>query len=252
MVERRALLLQAKKINRIPAAPDNKNQWHLYARWPKFKYAARSGALRGKSRYIKEPDMHDAAKYLLLGSAGVNYPSMEHTPIISALRGYPGLLQHYTAHPTNPLLSHYRLFADELFHFLIGNAGKTFIAPPATRARGWDRVIDDLITETATRKTKCFLRRNSSYGSSSGGKSFSSYGSSSGDKPITTSNKFPRGQGVLCFLGPSGQSNHFLLAGGHVLADSNEPPHVPEEWPQGEDEGGGISIIEAVVGVSQQ
>ena len=43
---RSALLLQAKKIRSIPASPDNKNQHHLYAKWPPFEYVWSTNALR--------------------------------------------------------------------------------------------------------------------------------------------------------------------------------------------------------------
>lgn len=71
--EKRALLLQAKKVDSVPARPDNENQWHLYEKWPRFTYAARSGGLKGKTRHVNEPDMYDAAKYLLIGQGSAVY-----------------------------------------------------------------------------------------------------------------------------------------------------------------------------------
>src|SRR5690606_27105866 len=117
---RRALLLQAKKVKRVPVKPDNANQWHLYEKWPPFTYAARSGALQGKSRSIKEPDMYDAAKYLLIGAGSHNlhyddWPLCWH---------WPDVCLHHTAQPTTPEISRYKCFAGELMGFLLGNGGK--------------------------------------------------------------------------------------------------------------------------------
>ncbi|MHB8679671.1 MAG: hypothetical protein ACYC7G_08055 [Rudaea sp.] len=152
--ERRALLLQAKK-DRIPATPDNPNQWHLYERWPQFTYTARSGRLKGKKRHIREPDMYDAAKYLVISA----YATAHHShgtccvdwPFFWLYHG-PEIYSHHTAQPTKPEISRYRCFVGELLEFLVGNAGKVF-DKPALRSRGWNRVIYDLIEETARAKT---------------------------------------------------------------------------------------------------
>ncbi|GAB3390706.1 hypothetical protein [Lysobacter fragariae] len=237
--ERRALLLQAKKVDRIPATPDNKNQWHLYEQWPRFTYAARSGGLTGKKRRIKEPDMYDAAKYLLIDSD----PTARHWHQMCCvdwpfhqLNRWPGTCIHSTAQPTVPEISRYRCFVGELVDFLVGNTGKVF-AKPAARTRGWNRVVHDLIGETAKAKT-IFMGRTAQQSSTSA-----------------------RGSGVL-FLALADQADFFLVAGdggpgasnGSQNApgergkngDGNGSHDVPTEW--GEDgDGGGISIVEVIV-----
>lgn len=225
VVERRALLLQAKKVNSVPATPDNDNQWHLYERWPAFTYALRSGGLTGKPRYINEPDMYEAAKYLLIGDGSsasrrhctrcMGWPFHWHHPWLNSCF-------HHTAQPTKPEISRYRCFADELVSFLAGNAGKVF-AKPKPRTRGWDRVIQDLIAETANAKTIYAGRA------------------------IGQSTSAMRGNGVL-FCSFTGQSNFSFFGGDddRRVNNSNEPPDVPSEWNSDYD-GGGISIIEFVV-----
>ena len=222
--ERRALLLQAKKADSIPATPDNQNQWHLYEQWPQFTYSPRSGRLTGKSRHIKEPDMYDAAKYLLIGTDAaarhwhrmccVGWP-------FHRFYHWPEICVHQTAQPTKPEISRYRCFIGELVEFLAGNAGKVF-DKPASRTRGWNRVIYDLITETAKAKT-IFMGR-----------------------AAQQSGKSVRGSGALSFMTPTKQSAHFLVADGNDATNSNIPPDVLNIWSQEED-GGGISIIEVVV-----
>jgi hypothetical protein len=225
VVERRALLLQAKKVNRVPKKPDNDNQWYLYERWPAFKYELRSGGLTGKSRHINEPDMYEAAKYLLIGNGSfaspwhctccMGCPFHWHHPRLKSCF-------HYTAQPTKPEISRYRCFVDELVSFIAGNAGKVF-AKPKPRTRGWDRVIHDLIAETAKAKTI--------YAGRATGQSTSAM----------------RGNGVL-FYSFTGQSNFSFFGGDddRVVNNSDEPPDVPNEWNDDYD-GGGISIIEFAV-----
>lgn len=221
--EKRALLLQAKKADSIPAVPDNKNQWHLYEQWPLFTYAARSGGLTGKKRHIKEPDMYDAAKYLLICTNPVApwqappccitwpYYGLYHWPLKCAIS---------TAQPTKPEIGRYQCFAHELVGFLIGNAGKYF-NEPAPRTRGWDRVIQDLITETA-KATTIFMGR------------------AAGQTTRST-----RGSGVL-FMITAKQSDFFSVAFGGESTSSREPPDIPREWQSDDDTSGGISIIEVI------
>lgn len=236
--ERRALLLQAKKVDGIPTTPDNKNQWHLYEQWPRFTYASRSGDLTGRSRRIKEPDMYDAAKYLLINSSAAARYHFEIEGPCYWYHGWPEVCMPLTAQPTKPEISRYRCFLNEIVEFLAGNAGKAF-DKAMPRTLGWNRVIKDLIDETAKAKT-IFMGR------AAGGTA-----------------KSTRGSGVLyCAL--VNQVDHFLVVGSadpgkdtHSRAtddwpkDGSEgndifPPQVPNEWPEDGD-GGGISIIEFVV-----
>lgn len=229
IAERRAFLLQAKKAKRIPTTPDNKNQWHLYEQWPGFTYAAGSGGLKGKSRRIKEPDIYEAAKYLLIGQGSSRHGGPSNCFI--CLRSYccPGCLEicrHYTAHPTAPEIGHYRCFANELVEFIQGNAGKTF-AKPKPWTRGWDRVIQDLIVDTAKAKTVYAARATGQ------------------------STPAMRGAGNLCFsmLSRSPVAQHhflpFLRDNLDAANNFDGPPNVPADWAS--DDNGGISIIEFVV-----
>lgn len=226
VVERRALLLQAKKADSIPAVPDNQNQWHLYEQWPQFTYAARSGRLKGQSRHVTEPDMYDAAKYLLIGSQTsachwslrcIGWP-------FYLLPNWPDICYHHTAQPTKTEISRYRCFAGELLDFLVGNAGKVFIDPPPS-VNGWHQVIHDLIEETK-QATSIFMGRATGQ-----------------------TGKSARGTGRL-FMAPNGHANFFLVADAKGTGDSNDPPEGPNEWLQGND-GSGISVIEVIVEQSE-
>lgn len=221
--EKRALLLQAKKADNIPAKPDNENQWHLYEKWPRFTYAARSGGLTGKTRHIKEPDMYDAAKYLLIGQGPAAYrPYARCVWPFHWLFWEPESCHHYTAQPTAPEIGRYRCFANELVEFISGNAGKDFVKP-RPRTRGWDRVIEDLIAETA--------KANTIY-----------TGRAKGNAAPA-----PRGNGVLFFS--LAKPTSFSLFGDDFsggTTNSDEPPKVPSEW-GGDSDGRGISVIEIVV-----
>lgn len=222
--ERRALLLQAKKADSIPTIPDNPNQWHLYEQWPRFTYAARSGGLTGKARHIKEPDMYDAAKYLLIGTdvAALYWHRMCCVDwSLHWHHHWPGSCIHHTAQPTKPEISRYRCFVGELVEFLVGNAGKIFDRP-ASRTRGWNRVIHDLIAET-TKAKAIFMGR-------------------AAQQPTT---RYPRGTGMM-FMTSAISSDFFMVAGDGGMGDITEPPEVPNEWGN-EGDGGGVSIIEVVV-----
>ncbi|CDQ12148.1 conserved protein of unknown function [Acidithiobacillus ferrivorans] len=228
VVERRALLLQAKKSDSIPATPDNKNQWHLYEQWPSFTYAINSGLLKGKKRHIKEPDMYDAAKYLLIGQC-VAPSNCRHMccvgwPCHLLYKFHSDICCHYTAQPTKPEISRYRCFAEEIVDFLAGNAGKVFIYPPQRpRLNGWHKVIRDLIDETAKAKSVLIGRA------------------------AGVSGKKERGNGTLSFMISTTQSPYYLVVDGNGTANSDTtPPKVPRDWSQGDD-GRGISIIEVIV-----
>src|SRR5690606_17974527 len=102
-----------------------------------------------------------------------------------------------------------------------GNAGKVF-AKPKPRTRGWDRVIHDLISETA--------------------KAITIYAGRAAGKSIPAI----RGSGDL-FCSLAEQSVFSLPSGGNVVANnSSEPPNVSADRKDDDNEGG-ISVIEFVV-----
>ena len=130
--ERRALLLQAKKATQIPTSPGNPNQHHLYANWPSFTYVQSGPTLNGKTRHIKGPNLYSGTKYFLIGK----------NPVAGEL---------WFAEPSHPKLSAYRCFYQELLDFIIGNTGRQYQKPPPKYTRGWDRVIQDLLKQTAVK-----------------------------------------------------------------------------------------------------
>lgn len=167
--------------------------------------------------------MYEAAKYLLIASdpAARCWNQMWH--VDWPYHQFPhrlGVFSHYTAHPTNPELSRYRCFASELIEFLIDDAGKAF-DKPKSRTRGWDRVIQDLIDETSKARTIFMERATKKIG-----------------KPT-------KGSGVL-FMSLPNDSSFFSILHGVKAGELIKRPDVPEAW-GGDDDGGGISIIEVVI-----
>jgi hypothetical protein len=213
VINRRALLFQAKKAEYIPVPHPDKKQWYLYANWPEFTYkrGGSSEKLNGAPRRIVEHDMYDAVKYLLIYENG-------------EIRWYDRLcLEPYiiesnaiTAQPTCPELSRYQCFDREIANLIIGNAGKPFCYQPPADDKGWNRVICDIINITACHKSKYFKGR--------------------GDK---------RGQGDLCYI-TEFLSPYSIF--GFLQAGNNFGGQPPGDVEIGEpNEGGGVSIIEITV-----
>lgn len=237
--DQRALLMQAKKIKKLPARPDknNPNQWHLYANWPPFTYAESSGSLTGLARDLSNTHMCNAAKYLLIGDQHtLKYLDRLHcplcfecgpnfTPYCEVLDYYP---YHYlmggilTAVPWQKTFSHYNHCFTELVNFIVSRAGKPF-KKPKPGDKGWDQVIEDLIT-TPANLTSIYC----------------GHAASVDDK------------------GPRGNLSHFLKdhsifaeKGEIKVADFNDgPPRNIEPWPEGSNgENAGISRMEIIVSI---
>jgi len=217
--DRRALLLQAKKTSGIPATPDNASQHHLYATWPTFTYVRSGPRLNGKKRHVRVPNPYSGAKYFLIGERPV--PGYCHNPL-AHLIGIHEECQLHLAEPTQPTISAYRCFFQEMLDFILGNTGREYLTPPPNRTRGWDRVIEDLLNQTA--------RRESAYTRRAG-----IIGGLRGQALIFTAGEFGAG-GVLV-----GRIPATLL---QRREDDIPPTETPENWPEGE--GGGVSIIEFV------
>jgi len=229
--EQRALLLQAKKFQDPHKTPDNPNQHHLYDVWPTFEYVRSTPALNGKKRHITGNDVHLGTKYLLIRDyAGCKVDCPSPDCMYPTCAG--DCLSLMTAHPTNPKLSHYRDFRNELLEFILGNAGKEYVSPPPKRTRNWDKVIEDLTTISAER-VSLWMRRASSGTSSTRGQQLS---------------RIQRGQ---MHFSTGISSRHSQLA--HVGFPRqgewyDEPPSVPPiEFDNEEYKDGGVSIIEFVV-----
>ncbi|WP_320170459.1 hypothetical protein [Maridesulfovibrio sp.] len=234
ITKQNALLLQAKKGNKYSKA-DNKNQWHLYSNWPPFIYGRRSGYLMGEQRYICEPDMYDAAKYLFINGAGcAEQYELEKVELRHQIRcDNCGLL---TAQPTTPKLSRHQCFIHELFNFIQGNAGKPYDTSRLGKG-GWDQVVNDLISATKDRVSVFTDRASASFDAMTFQKS-----------------------GVF-LAGAS--SKHSLLKecydmqSSHNFSDHNSndgPPNFDGGWPEEPDypeDSGGVSIVEFIVNAEE-
>lgn len=222
----RAMLLQAKKFQKLPATPGNQNQHHLYALWPFFEYTRSTEALNGQRRHIFGPDIYDAAKYLLIADGTQSGCAKFPTCLSIGCGCFMSCLSSYclmTAHPSWPDLSHYRCFVTELVDFILGDAGKKFKAP-YWNDKNWNKVIQDL-TEITGARVSAYMRRAS--------------GCLAKDNRGNTQ-AFTRGsKDVFSFLIEDWDKN---------IDQSEIPPEVPDNRnSDGDDERGGISIISFVV-----
>ena len=220
VTERRAMLLQAKKANRIPTRPDNPNQLYLYTNWPAFEYVRSTPHLNGRKRFLYEWGMYNAAKYLLIGDRHGIYPCFHWD---CGPFGCPCFSM--TAQPGDPELSHYRCFCGELVDMILGNAGKHYTSPPPKWNRHWDRVIEDLTKVTAARTSKYMAR------------------ASRGARDL-------RGQVKIFCLGTGSMHKESALADAGMPEDLfKEEADRPTEMVFDENDrfSGGISIIEFVV-----
>ena len=68
ITNRRALMLQAKKVSSYSIKPDNVNQHYLYATWPSFEYTRSTEELNGKGRCVTGLDLYNATRYLLINN----------------------------------------------------------------------------------------------------------------------------------------------------------------------------------------
>lgn len=216
--QRKAMLLQAKMFDSLPARPDNPNQHQLYREWPPFQYQAQY--LRGVNngnRRIADQDIYSSAKYLLLAK----------NPKDCCKPFYFWPWKYYcaiTAQPTSEL-SHHTCFIEELLQFVLGDRGKEFLDKSSlpTTEIGWSRVINDLLESIAVKTTKKMQNAV--------------------DNPKGT-----RGYGVLKF----GQKLNFLNLYTQDVAiwqtDDQDPPSEIPPWPENsDDDEGGISVIEFVL-----
>lgn len=224
---RSALLLQAKKLTSVPQIPDNKNQHHLYAKWPAFEYGHATAKLNGQRRHIRGLDIFSACQYLLLFRNSCLCTSYLQDPLSSLCSVGHCAQGALIAHPTEPALSHYRCFVGEIVYFVFGEAGKRYKVPPHHRDKNWNKVIEDLTTITAE-SVSVYMDK------------------ASGSKSTT------RGS-CLCFL--SGEISGILggrfsedVRTSKVLVKDGEVPRVPERNTDLEnDQGAGIPVIEFTV-----
>ncbi|WP_256128380.1 hypothetical protein [Desulfolutivibrio sulfoxidireducens] len=220
--ERRAMLLQAKKVKTIPVSPDNKNQHHLYANWPKFEYKL-PAILKGEKRHIRGHDLYNASKYFVILK---DFPEFCSYKELYCYR-YPCCIHGYslmTAQPTYPTLSHYNCFCCDILNFILGDAGKEYTFPPPARTNNWDMVIYDLIRGTENLISKYSER--ASGGSSASRRNMFFY-----------SGVFPKYSRIF----ETGISMTKLTNG------SDGPPIVRKEWTLDNGEDGGIPTIEFTI-----
>ena len=148
---RSALLLQAKKTNKLPGVPDNKNQHLLYSEWPEFTYVRSTQVLNGEKRQVEGNDIYNGAKYLLISEQG--NLQFHHQNYYDPFLPFASRVKAVTAQPIAPVLSHYNSFVSELIDFVLGDAGKPYTSPVPVSDIGWDKTIDDLIQVTAKQKS---------------------------------------------------------------------------------------------------
>lgn len=235
---RRAMLFQAKMVDALPATPDNGDQHDLYEKWPLYTYV--HGALQNQHRYITATDLHLAAKYLLLNKNNAGIPFKRHY-LKQALANASAL----TASPTRPL-NHYQCFAEELRQFILGNAGKIFLAmddqdyknysdlhnigisyPPSVKNvlpflfgfydwEGWSLMVNDLIRSTARKATRLMNVQPSSQ--------------ATGVRGVNVEN-------IMMFTSSISLISQLAPPSDQVPTDKNDP----------NEEDGGISIIEFIL-----
>lgn len=224
VISRHAILLQAKKFKSLPACPDNKNQHHLYAKWPPFKYVRSTSELNGRKRHLKGADLYNGSKYLL-----INEKAFCGFDLCLHRCGCPPYCFMLTAHPTWPELSHHQCFVSELCDFILGDAGKSYKYPPHWNDRNWNRVIYDLCSETA-KIASVYISRTSGTATDTRGQCLCFISGNFSDKDSN-------------FHGLTGLSNIGML-----FAD------VPPEVPDGKNDGDGargISVIEFIINSGQ-
>jgi hypothetical protein len=270
VVDRRALLLQAKKVLRFPAEPpDNRNQHYLYAHWPCFTYV-KSGELNNETRHVLGPDLYNGAQYLLIPTQ------------VLARASFPDPLGRYpsngpflkagcdmTAQPSEPDLDHYRSFSSELMEFALGDAGKVFVHPPLRSfTRGWDWVIDDLTRYTAERISKKMSWASGCTGTRSGHGfvrdrlmlqySFAGDGASllwEGSMPTSLPDFPDKPMNGGFWFAVGGLPEQSVLGASRISyngrGEGNRPPSDPDEEAASESEDGGFAIIEFVVDIEE-
>ena len=175
--QRRAMLLQAKMFDKLPVRQTGNDAQHkLYKDWPIFKYHRSGTELNDKYRFIYGPDLYGATKYLLLSKTVDPLMSWHHW-----FQNGINFLGALTAEPTKQL-SKYLCFVHEMHDFILGNRGKIYnLLEPTEYERnskdhsliasicvehcrpcwmvevaeeGWELVINDLLTVTASKTTR--------------------------------------------------------------------------------------------------
>lgn len=242
----RALLLQAKKVNkrRDFIKPDNYNQWKLYNAWPEFEYSRSGQALNGKKRHINFNDIYTGTRYLLLSDYPRSYYPRQ---LYLRLARYPHLSYGLSllADPTRPELTHHDLLCMVLYDFILGRLGKEFKIVKdydpknSDGLNDWDKVINDLIHETANKLNRQMGKASSFSGKSSRGEG--NYGLN------LLAQNFICGEfnNNSCFC-DFGKDSYGVLR----LDEDQEPPQIPpksQEHEYGNEEESGISIIEFTI-----
>ncbi|MFT4300888.1 MAG: hypothetical protein QM579_03965 [Desulfovibrio sp.] len=229
-----ALLLQAKKTDRLPCAPDNENQYHLYSNWPTFTYTrvGRHGQnqgqnpLVGKRRTIRCNNISHGTKYLLINNSDTRVGNF------SCCTNYYCYFLPYacdiaaTAIASTDDLSHYECFTHELARFILGFGGKPFTLPPAPRSRNWDRVMEDLLTNVAN-LTSNFTGR--------------------ADQEANRA----RGRGVTIFT-DNLDARSCLISRGVLCESSNDGPPRNDEHFRDDGDPNGIAVLEFVVSNNEE
>ena len=144
-----ALLLQAKKISKLPHHISNEeiDQFKLYHDWPEFEYV-RSGKLNGQKRKVNPSAPRNGAQYLAIDENSLG--------LYGISRKYPCI----TCRSFNPLSKNEDL-GKELTGLLTFKSGDMFNDKiTSSSSKDWSKVIWDLLEVTAKR---IMNRKNSGY-----------------------------------------------------------------------------------------
>lgn len=271
---RKALLLQAKKVSHacdILKHLDNPNQYHIYSKWPPFKYEKGMGTPSNQQmmckrstckRYetcskdyidILDTNPQKATQYLIISKNKCEHKCPCEICLLSPA-GRPfcdccflnrELLDNpcYTAElDTKTKFNNFISFNCMLSRFVLGQTGKSFKnIKESNNINTWDILINNLIDITG-KKLSRFMKGT--------------------QKTDGNAEKGPRGQGELYFLSASsnGVSKSFLnysmlTENGIITKDTKgagEPPLINDMPNKYDYEPSGISIVEFVTDYGEE
>ncbi len=217
---RRAILLQAKMCDGEPTNlkdDGDKEQLHLYVRWPEFTYTQPSRVEGEKRKIVYTP--HAGARYLLIDDLSSSRNSRLR-PRRDPVRVAP---------PAEGLKSRWSL-EEAMYGLFLQQAGRPFRGKNTPHQSGWDKVVWDLL-HLAT--NKAFNRRGAGYQDRSryteSGVPVDGATVSAGSVHKTTTST------VRAIHGPDGQS---------LYNPNSEPPEEPVDQEADEPAGPSVILIE--------
>jgi len=137
---RMAMMLQSKTKDRFKFEPSKKKQDYLYSQWPTFTY--KSGmpttAEYTTPRVLNGPHLNLATQFLIIPNKAAPHPRCR-----------------------EPKTNMGRSFATTLQGLMSLDTGKEFSLPAGADDFGWNRVIQDLLLETANTTRKAMEQQQS-------------------------------------------------------------------------------------------